>query len=315
MTQNIEDKDPYGTIVYLSHGSKKFYDQTRFSVLTLLYLLESANRNDINIVVYTDNIESVPKHEKITCIEIPRRELKSYRGKFDYVHRIKLCTLLRACKEISGPFLYVDCDTRWISLPDHAFGKLRETAPNGKKYLVMHANEGKYSESFFPVYYEYIRKHKAELASLGIENISNLYNWNAGAIGVPQNSQAFFETALRVCDHLFTKVKPRNWVEQCAVSLVGCSQYEMFALGDCLHHYWNHGYEAPIYLARFFSELPSGLTVEEMAHACATHQWDDSELKRLQAMPIHIRKRTHLKWKNSISKRVIDLKILLDKIA
>ena len=174
----------------------------------------------------------------------------------------------------------------------------------------MHEIDGPFSETHFPDYARYVADHADELRSVGITNLDHLLNWNAGAIGLPAQSTLFFEDALKVSDFLFTKVKPRNWVEQFAWSLVGCDRYQMFALGDCLHHYWGYSYEAPIYLRRFFTSLPAGMSVDELAQACGTHQWSREGLIEIQSQRRHVWIRRWLKFKNSLKKKKVELKIL-----
>lgn len=300
-------------IVYLSHGSRKYHDQTRFSVLTLLHLLLQQQRDDIRIVVYTDDAREVPQHPLIRAIVLQRAELAAFRGTFDYVHRIKLNVLRRASSELDGPLLYVDCDTRWLHLPDDIFSRLR--GDGGQAPLCcMHVAEGAFSPAFFPDYHRYVQQKQVQLQQLGIADTSRLLMWNAGAIGVPAGSTAFFDDVIRVSDYLFTRVVPRNWVEQFALSLVACSRYEMVALDTALHHYWNYSYEAPLYLASFFAAQPPGLSVPQLAAACAQHHWREDELKRLQAAPEHKRQRRRNKLRNSLQKRRIDLKIAIARL-
>ena len=290
-------------IVYLSHGSQKFYDQTMFSVMTLVSLLTKENRRDIRVVVYTDSAENAPQHPLVQVVEIDRTILKTYRGPFDYVHRIKHCVLLRASTELRGPLLYVDSDTRWLAIPDQALRMLREDKGSAHPHCCMHVIDGAFSDSHFPDYHRYLTQQGNELHAQGIHHLDRLLNWNAGAVGVPEGNTSFFEDALRISDFLFTRVKPRNWVEQLAWSMVGCDRYQMFALGDCLHHYWGYSYEAPIYLRRFFETLPAGLNSDQLAEACATHRWSQEALIEIQGQPKHKWIRRWLKFKNSLKKR------------
>lgn len=300
-------------VVYLSHGGRKYYDQTRFSVLTLLQLLLQQQRSDVRIVVYTDDAASVPSHPLIQTMPLTAAEMVGYRGRFDYVHRIKLQVLRRATLELDGALLYVDCDTRWLSLPDALFARLAQTDA-AQPVCCMHVPEGAFSPDFFPDYHRFIRDQAQSLQPLGVKSVDKLLMWNAGAIGVPPGSTAFFDDVLRVNDYLFTRVVPRNWVEQFALSLVACSRYQMLPLGDALHHYWNYSYEAPLYLARFFDAQPVDASVETLAASCAAHHWDESELKRLQAAPEHKRQRRRNKLRNSLRKRRVDMKVALARL-
>ncbi len=297
-------------IVYLSHGSQKFYDQTMFSVMTLLWRLLENHRDDIRIVIYTDRADQAPKHPWVQVVEIDRDTLKTYRGRFDYVHRIKHCILLRASRELDGPMLYVDCDTRWLAIPDQALNTLRAGHMAATPCCCMHEIDGAFAPTHFPDYHRYLNECAHELRAQGIQHPQRVLNWNAGAIGLPQGQTAFFEDALRLSDFLFTRVKPRNWVEQLAWSMVGCERYQMFALGDDLHHYWGYSYEAPIYLRRFFESLPRDLSIEQLAKACATHEWNRDALIDIQRQTKHVWIRRWLKFKNSLRKRKVERMIM-----
>lgn len=297
-------------IVYLSHGGKKYYDQTRFSVLTLLHLLIEQNRTDVRIAVYTDDPSTVPEHEFVTCMPLTRAQLSAYRGPLDYVHRIKLMVLRDAARHFGSALLYVDCDTRWLALPDDIFAQLQQGGRG-----CMHVQEGRFDANFFSTYMAAIERFAPQLRALGVRNLrSDLMMWNAGAIGAPAGSESFFAKVLEVNDFLLERVKPRNWVEQLAVSLVAESEFEMIALGDRLHHYWNFSCEAPIYLARIFDEMGSGRSVESQAQYCAQLDWSLAELKALQAAPEHKRRRRFNKWRNSIAKRKIDLRVMIARL-
>lgn len=297
-------------IVYLSHGGKKFYDQARFSVLTLLHLLIEQNRTDVRIAVFTDDPSTVPEHELVTCMPLTRAQLSAYRGPFDYVHRIKLMVLRDAARHFGTALLYVDCDTRWLALPDDVFAHLQQDGRG-----CMHVQEGRLNGSFFPTYMAAIERLAPQLRALGVQNLrTDLMMWNAGAIGTPAGSESFFVKALAVNDFLLERVKPRNWVEQLAMSLTAESEFDMIALGDRLHHYWNFSYEAPIYFARIFAEMGSGRSVESQARFCAEHEWSIAELKALQAAPEHKRRRRFNKWRNSVAKQKIALRVMIARL-
>lgn len=297
-------------IIYLSHGGKKYYDQARFSVLTLLHLLLRQQRTDVRIVVYTDDPSTVPAHELIVCMPVAREQLADYRGPFDYVHRIKLKVLEHAARHFGTALLYVDCDTRWLSLPDDVFAQLHR---GGR--ACMHIEEGRIGTAFFPTYVSALERFAPELRALGVTQARrDLMMWNAGAIGVPAGSERFFAKALAVNDFLLPRVKPRNWVEQIALSLVAEDEFDMSELGEPLHHYWNYSYEAPIYLAQIFADFGIDRSVESEARYCGQYDWSESRLKALQAAPEHKRRRRLNKWRGSIAKRKIDLRVAMSRL-
>jgi len=299
---------PITHIVYLSHGGRKYYDQTRFSVLTLLHLLSKNQCNDIRIVVYTDQLGSVPQHEWVQGILLGKEQIQNYRGRFDYIHRIKIKILQRATQELETDLLYVDCDTRWLQLPRDIINSIR----NGG--VCMHTREGDVGQDFFPEYASACIRYKTQFHDLGVIDISKLSMWNAGAIGVPSGAKDFFDTTLAVSDFLYTRVKPKNWIEQFAFSLAAQNRYEVHALGDVLHHYWNYSFEAPMYLSEVFSAMGDDLTLLQQADYCANLEWSEERLKELQRDPKNKRLRWIKKMRNSLYKRKVNLLTLLARL-
>jgi len=301
-------------IIYLSYGGPKYYNQTRFSVLSLLKLIFANDRNDINIFVYTDAPETVPKHPLINVKLISKDTIKSYRGRFDYVHRTKLKVLEKAYSEVSLPFVYVDCDTFWNHIPDEIFNTLSSPVDNQKPPLCMHCPEGVYSQSWFSDYLQAIETNTTELSKLGLTQFQGIVSWNAGVIGLSKFSPNIFTQTLLINDFLFTRVKKRTWVEQLALSLVGCNQFNMIPLGEALNHYWGYSYGVSRYLADFFSKISPSLSIEEQAKLCTTENWSEQEFRTMEKGFSHQLQRKINKFHNSNHKRKVDLQIFFSKL-
>lgn len=296
-------------IVYLVHGGRKFYDQARMSLLTLLDFLFKQRRHDYRIVVYCDDPQSLPQHPFIHFIRIPPEQLKSWRGPLEHVHRIKLEILRNAAARLIDPFIYVDCDTRWLRLPDVEFEALVPDSSAGKPVFFMHMNDGELSPTFYPHYFHHLTTYASlELAPWGIRPRPWLM-WNSGVVGVsPKNAGSFFDEALAVCDLLLPYLRPRLFTEQCAISLLAQSRFEVRPFDHCLHHYWNFSSEAPIYLESIFTGLSATMSIEQQAAFCGLLVWDESQLRKLQSMPINRLRRRVAKLKNSFYQRRIDLR-------
>ncbi|GLU35355.1 hypothetical protein WKR88_27870 [Trinickia caryophylli] len=297
-------------VIYSSFGGRKYHDQTRFSVLTLLHLLLEAKRTDIRIVVYTDAPATVPKHDLVISMPFTAQQLAEFRGPLEYVHRVKVAMLQHAAKHFGTALLYIDGDTRWRELPNDVFEQL---ALGNNIY--MHVDEGRLSEQFFPSYFHALENLRAPLQSFGMQfGTPDLTMWNAGVIGVPAGSDAFLARVLAVNDFLFPRLTPRNWVEQLAWALAVAERDDVVALGDKLHHYWNYSYEAPIYLAEIFSGIDENWSVERQAEYCAKYDWSEARLKELVAAPEHKRQRRLKKWRASIQKRKMGLRIRFSQL-
>lgn len=116
---------PLRVVVYLCHGSQKFFDQTIYSAMTLLDLVVKQSRSDYRIHIYTDRADAFPRHEAIRVMKLSNQEIETHKGPLEYVHRVKLAVLKRAVAgDEHALYIYVDCDTRWQKLPDSAFSLL-----------------------------------------------------------------------------------------------------------------------------------------------------------------------------------------------
>jgi hypothetical protein len=293
------------TILYLSHGGQKYHDETRYSVLTLLALLLEQNRNDFRIAVYTDRPDQLPAHDLIQPVRVNPDEFASLRGPLDYVHRIKLKVLRRARDHLGAPLIYVDCDTRWLRIPDEPFGALSGSGPSPACYL--YKVEGSISASFFPQYFRLLRKKQHKLMEWRIPPDPPWTMWNSGVLGIPSRSEGFMDEVLRVNDGLLPHAGHRNCVEQLALSLVAASRFEIRPFDAYLEHWWPYGSELPIFLRRFFDPMPSGLPVPEQAARAAQFCIIESDLRAIQSLPANRFARWCAKVRNSFYKRKIDL--------
>jgi hypothetical protein len=298
-------------IIYQSHGGQKFYDQTRFSVLTLLDLLLKQGRNDFRIVIFTDRPEQSPQHDLIHSVSVTPEELKRFRGPLEFVHRIKLEVLRRAEAEFGLPFLYVDCDTRWLKVPDEPFELLADGSRRQKgavPVFYMHKYEGTMAADFYPNYLRLLHAKRTRLAEWKLRADPPWTLWNAGAIGVPSGAAGLFDDVLAVTDDFILDVRQRIFVEQLAFSVVATSRFQVKALEEYVAHYWNYGSEVPILLRRFFGGLPSDLSVGAAAERCAQFPLERSELAKLQNLRSSRFRRWRAKVRNSLYKRKIDIK-------
>ena len=304
------------TILYLSHGGQKYHDQTRYSVLTLLAQLIEHDRNDFRIAVYTDQPGQLPAHDLIQAMPVSPEDLVAWRGPLDYVHRIKLCLLRRALRELGAPLIYVDSDTRWLQIPDAPFAALSGDgspdpaspgpAPPSPCYL--YKIEGAISPTCFPQYFHLLRKCRRRLDTWRVPRDPPWTMWNSGTVGIPSRSVGFIDDVLQVTDALLPHVGYRNCVEQLALSLVASGRFKIRPFDAFLEHWWAYGSELPVYLRqRFFDALPPGLPVPEQAARAGRFSIAESHLRAIQRRPANRVARWCAKVRASFYKRRIDL--------
>lgn len=297
-------------IVYLVHGGNKFYDQARLSILTLLDPLFKQGREDYQIVVYCDKPHLLPQHEFVRSRPVTPEQLQRWRGPLDFVHRIKLEMLRDAASRFQDPFIFVDCDTRWLRLPDAEFEALSAPAAAGQKpAFFMHMNDGEISATFYPHYFRHLNRHAAmQLAPWHIKP-GPWQMWNSGVIGVaPSIAGTFFDDALAISDLLHLYLRPRIFTEQCAFALLAATRFDVRPFDHCLHHYWDYSFEAPTYLDSIFAGLDPALSLEQQADYCGRFKWDESKLRAIRSLRSTRFRRWIAKVRNSLNKRRIDVK-------
>jgi hypothetical protein len=300
-------------VVYLSHGGPKYYDQTRFSVLSLLDILIREDRSDVRIVIFTDRPSESPVHESVSSVYVAPEDLVRFRGPLDYVHRVKLEVLRRAEAEIGLPFIYVDCDSRWLKIPDQQFAILADSRQQTADSIVrptiyMHKAEGQISPTFHPQYSTLLHRKRRKLIEWKLSEAGPWHMWNSGTFGVPVGASGLFDKALAITDDFLLDVGYRIYVEQLALSLTACSQFRVEPFDDCLAHYWSHGSELPVVLQRFFRGLVPGLSIAQQARLAGQFQINDSELREIQSAPANRFRRWRAKIRNSFYKRGIDIR-------
>jgi hypothetical protein len=295
------------TIIYACFGGARYYAQLRFSLLSLFGLLDTEPRPGLRIVVYCDDPRQVPVHPQLSTIALSARELAAYRGPLNYVHRVKPSVLARAEREVGLPFLYIDTDTRWLRLPDAALAAL--AAPDGAT-AYMHVCEGTIDRHRESRYYRLLRRHTALLADFGIPAQGPWTNWNAGVIGLPVSAAGFFDQVLRLTDRLILLTSRRNWVEQLATALIADSRFRLTAIDDCIEHYWGYSGEFSPLLSRFLDGLPAQASLAEQARLCSGFQVTPEQIAAIRRDRRYRRQRFYGKLRNSLRKRVLDLRIL-----
>lgn len=304
-----------GHILYVMHGSQKYVDQLWFSFLTLLELLNRAQREDIGIVIYTDQPERCPVHPQVRITRFSATDLARWRGPLDFVHRVKIEILRRALQDVGAPLIYVDLDTRWLALPDVALAQLAVTrdGPHARPSFYMHVLEGALSDTVHPRYFAAMQSKRAVksiLSHWGIPTAPPWPMWNAGGIGLRTGMESFLDDALALCDELLLWLRPYAYVEQLSLSLLAHQYYEVNTLEDCVHHYWGVSAEFAPVARKILSELDGVSDMAERARICAGYHWDEQALRDSQRVPQHLWTTRFAKMRASVRKRQLDLKAL-----
>lgn len=300
------------TIVYLAHGSHRFYDQARYSITSLIDLLEENGRDDYEIVVYTDNSTFLPPHPYLRMVEVSSNTLHGWRGPLEYVHRIKIETLRHLHRDIGLPFVYVDCDTRWLGLPDEAFTALHAPRTDGERpAFYMHVEEKAIGNATHPSLARLLAGAGATLRAHGLDSDRTWTMWNSGVIGASVGAESYFDDALWLNDALLPWARSRTVVEQLSFSMLAAQRFELRPFDRWLQHYWPANDNITQALAHLYARLPAGTTFDALLRLHRATPWSEIETNGLGAVVVVPEwTRSWRKLRRSLNKRRIDLKAL-----
>ena len=195
--------------IYLLFGSKDiFYVEAAYSIGTLLRRID---RRSSRIIVFTDQPERI-KTWPVICEPIAD-DLEAMQSPTRYIHRPKMCVILRCLERYSGNVVYFDSDTFVSGNLEALSQKLdRGTA-------IMNLFEGKN-----PVP-ELAGFHTTLSGNQDYSYSRDSVMYNSGVVGLHQDHRQLVAHALELCDALQAVVPHVRTVEQFAIS-------EMLRLAD-----------------------------------------------------------------------------------
>ena len=225
-------------IVYQAYGNEDILNEALYSMVSF-YKVHGIDYREVELVVYTDNaahFESVLGKERVHCKPLDASLVKQWRGDINFVHRVKIETLLHFTATLQDDqVLYLDSDIVFLKPVLELFEKIKEGI------FVMHEFEGKLNESAFPLILKmgkFIKRHQQELQSKGFDVPVNTGVWNAGVIGFNSSKKHLLSKVLCFTDG-FYPLYPKHIAEQFGFSLYLSKEGKLFNSSEFLFHYWS----------------------------------------------------------------------------
>ena len=239
-------------LVYQAYGPSEVVRQCQFSILSYLRW----GRQD-RILVYTDEAETLSRffkgHEKIEIISTGAEQFKAWRGKIDFVHRIKIEILLDASRRYRDSLLYVDADTIFMHDPKDLFGSV---SPGQS---VMHLLETRLDQARDPLTKKVANFCRGENFALkrGIVSVPLATEmWNAGVIGLHESRVNLLDRILELTDAAYEKYQ-KHVIEQLAFSYFLQSVGKIVAAEKQILHYWSAKEHWQVRIDAFLSQYQS----------------------------------------------------------
>jgi hypothetical protein len=208
------------SLLFLAHGSAEVKQQTLFSICSALFA-EGANvgsRADFKIVVYTDDVTYFSKFlGEVSFIEyrtINAEQVRIWKGRDDFIHRVKLEVLKNHFEKESGRLIYCDGDTLFLSSVGDLFSKISDATS------LMHCREGRIGDDYNSIckkLRKFLKKRKWKLRGEEVEINESTEMWNAGVIGISNSQASNIDLMIELTDQLFGSYE-KHVMEQLSVS-------------------------------------------------------------------------------------------------
>jgi hypothetical protein len=224
------------TLVYQAYGKEDLIKQAIFSIISLYSKLPSGA--DLGILIYTDKPNSLQifsGNKNIKIEEISPDKIKEWRGKIDFVHRVKIEILLDAVKKGCKNLFYCDGDTYFLKDPMPLFLMVN------KFTSLMHLPESSLALGKDPIskkMRKFVKANKFQVSGKPVAISENTVMWNAGVIGLDFNNTNLLQNILELTDEMHSKY-PKHVTEQLAVSWALQSNSTILSADEEIYHYWN----------------------------------------------------------------------------
>lgn len=250
-----------GVVVYFCYGREDIFEQTLYSILSLLHICER-DRRACRIAVYTDapdRFASLP----VETIMLSPTQLDTWLGNADYIHRRKTCVILDALARFETKVAFIDSDTWFSAHPERIFARV------GPGLAAFHICEGFVASTGTP--FDTALARQLELVPLRLRpNVPVEFGprtrmWNTGVIGVDPADRPLMLDALALSDAIWRTADPAgaygkkiHHAEQFATGYA-FRHCRLSETADCVYHYW------PADAKRVFAAALPGLVAQGLA--------------------------------------------------
>ena len=228
------------TIMYFCYGPQSLYDQTIYSILSLLHVTAGSTLN-ARITGSCDRPDAFAALP-VETIEVDQQQLDAWLGGSDYIHRRKTCAIIDALQRFGGKVTFLDSDTYWIGSPATIFRQI------GPDRACFHMKEGYLRSTGTPFDNALTRQLKSHQYRIGsdapVEVDRMTIMWNTGVVGVDVRNLNLMNDALALSDKIWNDADPNGAYGK---KIHHAEQFAMgYAFRNCrlseadeaIYHYW-----------------------------------------------------------------------------
>jgi hypothetical protein len=218
-------------ILYIIFGTDIIYHVQAY--LSIRSFQKQLGDND-KIIVITTAPQYYRKCESAEVIGIDNAQIKEWKGSHDFFWRTKIKAIEYISKRYpNDPLLYLDTDTFLYGSLDN----MKSDLSSGKG--LMYLNEGHPSTMMTKSLRMWKQVSNKNYGGITITKKHDM--WNAGVVGIPQNSiESVIQTALNVCDDMLDADTEKIVIEQYSLSIALSEKTQLTEAQNYIGHYWGN---------------------------------------------------------------------------
>lgn len=233
-------------ILYQSYGSADLLNECKFALLRLSRVLGA---NTPPIIIYTDQPDEFIRFSDIlpiTTRKIDAKQISDWKGRHQFVHRVKIEVIRDCLQSRPGKLLYMDSDTCVTGPLTPVFNSI------DKFNVLFHENEGKIADGRNL----HFRKWKKFLDNNSVRELQafppqTTDMWNAGVIGLDITHLPLLTEVLSLTDTIYPLFSKHTAEQFSFCYTFRKHNINMKGTAHTIFHYWNLK-EFRILLERFF---------------------------------------------------------------
>lgn len=229
-----------GVVLYFCYGRQDIFDQTLYSILSLLHICARERRKQ-RVAVYTDAPERFTGLP-VEIVALSAPQLHAWLGGSDYIHRRKTCVILEALNRFETKVAFIDSDTWFREHPARIFARI------GPGRAAFHIREGFVASTGTPFDEALTRQlMSVPLAMRSGEPLQfgpRTAMWNTGVVAVDPADTESLVDALALSDAIWRTADPHgaygakiHHAEQFATGYA-FRHHRLSEASDCVYHYW-----------------------------------------------------------------------------
>jgi hypothetical protein len=201
------------------------------------------NFDGIKVIVYTDKPALFLKYKSdipISTELLTKESLTEYKGKLDFVHRVKICIMQDCFNKYGCDIFYLDSDTYFTRPPRLLLAQISAdtSVMNSDDYDLISADD-LYENKDWLLIRRVIRSQEYIVENKSIKIPLTTRMWNAGVIGMSFKKAHLLNQVLDLCDQIYAQKKVFT-AEQFAFSYFLQNKMQLISSEDVIFHYWKY---------------------------------------------------------------------------